>query len=295
MTAIKLSRAALQGRSTEAWLLAVLAIGFGPVLYELANNEWARADSGQGPIVLALSGYLFAKAWLATERVQPPAGTAGIAWLPVLVVAAAGYFIGFVGEISQVAYGSLLVFLTAAVLGFQPTHRWKAFIFPILFLFFSIPLPGFIVDPITMPMKLLVSTITENILYAAGYPISRTGVILNIGPYQLLVADACAGLRTLFTLEALGLLYLNMVEYASPIRNVGLAVLIVPISIIANTLRVIILCLVTYHLGDEAGQGFLHEFAGLVLFMFGLVLLLLVDGVLRGVSRRIHLWKAVQS
>ena len=61
------------------------------------------------------------------------------------------------------------------------------------------------------------------ILFGVGYPIARTGVILQIGQYQLLVADACAGLHTLFSLEAMGLLYLNVVRHSSLLRNVLLA------------------------------------------------------------------------
>ena len=95
--------------------------------------------------------------------------------------------------------------------------------------------------------------------------------MLQIGQYQLLVADACAGLQTLLTLEALGLFYLNVVRHTSAVRNVALALLIVPISFSANVIRVIALTLVTYYFGDAAGQGFLHGFAGMVLFLTALV------------------------
>jgi exosortase/archaeosortase family protein len=106
-------------------------------------------------------------------------------------------------------------------------------------------------------------------------------VILQIGQYQLLVADACAGMRTLFMLEALGVLYLELVRHASWFRNVALAVLIVPISFVANVARVVILCLLTYYFGDEVGQGFLHGFAGIVLFLCGLALMVATDMLLR--------------
>jgi hypothetical protein len=89
-----------------------------------------------------------------------------------------------------------------------------------------------------MPMKMAVSWGTEVLLFAAGYPISRSGVILQIGQYQLLVADACAGLQTLLTLEALGLFYLNLMRHPSAFRNIGLALLIIPISFSANVIRV---------------------------------------------------------
>jgi exosortase len=108
----------------------------------------------------------------------------------------------------------------------------------------------------------------------------RSGVILTVGPYQLLVADACSGLNSLFTLEALGLLYMNLMNYKSALRNTLLAILILPISFLANVTRVIILVLVTYYFGDEAGQGFVHSMAGMVLFMVALGLMFPTDKLL---------------
>jgi exosortase B len=134
-------------------------------------------------------------------------------------------------------------------------------------------------------MKMAVSYMAENILFSVGYPIARSGVILQIGQYKLLVADACAGLHTLFTLEALGLLYLNIVRHDALFRNVALAILIVPISFAANVIRVITLTLITYHFGDEAGQGFLHGFAGMVLFLSALLLIIGVDSALQAVVK----------
>jgi exosortase/archaeosortase family protein len=145
---------------------------------------------------------------------------------------------------------------------------------------FLVPLPSTVVEALTQPMKLAVSACVDWLLQALGYPVARSGVTLYLGPYQLLVANACAGLNTLFTLEALGLLYLHVVQSASAARNITLGMLIVPISFCANVLRVMALCLITYYLGDEAGQGFLHGFAGMVLFGSALGLTFLCDGVI---------------
>ncbi|MDP1183544.1 archaeosortase/exosortase family protein, partial [Klebsiella pneumoniae] len=83
--------------------------------------------------------------------------------------------------------------------------------------------------------------------------------------------------NSMFTLEALGLLYMNIMNYQSAARNLLMALAIVPISFVANIVRVCILVLVTYHFGDEAGQGFVHGFAGLVLFIVALSLILTFD------------------
>ena len=162
----------------------------------------------------------------------------------------------------------------------------KVWWFPIVFLVFSIPLPNMIVDLITQPLKNWVSVIAENVLYAVGYPIARVGITLMIGQYQLLVADACSGLNSMFSLSALGVLYLYMMRHDSWLRNLIIIGAILPIAFVANICRVMVLVLITYHLGDEAGQGFLHGFAGMILFVVALVMLFSLDGFLALFFRR---------
>jgi EpsI family protein len=164
-------------------------------------------------------------------------------------------------------------------------RTWSRMWFAFFFMLFMIPLPASVVDAVTQPLKIGVSYATEHLLYWAGYPIARSGVILTIGQYQLLVADACAGLNSLFVLEALGLLYMNLVRHSSVVRNVVLATLIVPISFTANTIRIIFLALITFYFGDAAGQGFVHGFSGIVLFLSALLLIIGVDGVISRIVR----------
>jgi exosortase B len=176
--------------------------------------------------------------------------------------------------------GSQIVTLIGLLLVFKGWRALRLMWFPLFFLLFMVPLPETLVTAVTTPLKAAVSTMAELLLYKLGYPIGRSGVTLYVGQYQLLVADACAGLNSMFTLEALGLLYMNLMSYTNVARNVTLALLIIPISFCANVVRVMILVLVTYYFGDEAGQGFVHGFAGMVLFGVALVLMLTVDRVL---------------
>jgi exosortase/archaeosortase family protein len=66
-------------------------------------------------------------------------------------------------------------------------------------------------------------------------------------------------------------------------------VLIVPISFTSNVLRVCTLALITYHLGDEAGQGFLHNFSGMVLFLTALILIIAVDALIQKLAEKFNL------
>ena len=198
----------------------------------------------------------------------------------VFVIALLLYIIGRSQQVLILEVGSFIWMLTAILLIKRGSSALKILWFPLFFMLFMIPLPEALVIMLTMPMKMAVSYVTEHILYWANYPIARNGVILQIGQYQLLVADACAGLQTLLTLESLGLFYLNVVRHTSVFRNVTLAILIIPISFAANVIRVITLTLITYYFGDAAGQGFMHGFAGMVLFLSALILIISIDTLL---------------
>ena len=263
------------------WFPVLVGIGmlFIPTIVDLARTLWQNDDQVHGPIVLTVALYLF---WSLRNDVldAPIAQKPGIGW-PLLIIGLITYTLGRSQGLAIFEIGSLLILLPAILLLMRGSKGLKAVWFPIFFLFFMIPLPGPIVDTLTIPMKIAVSYVTENVLYNVGYPISRNGVILYMGQYQLLVADACAGLHTLFSLEALGLLYLHIVKHESWTRNTALAILIIPISFTANVIRVITLTLITYYFGDEAGQGFVHSFAGMVLFVTALMLIIATDSLLR--------------
>lgn len=263
--------------------LAYLAV-FLPSYWNLSHTVWASDEQGHGPIILAVSFWLLyqqrAALWSAPVR---PSYLMG---LPLLLLGAACYAFGRSQSILLLEISSQIILLAAMVLLLLGTKALKTVWFPLFFMIFMVPLPEVLVTALTTPLKSAVSAVASNILYATGYPVGRAGVVLTVGPYQLLVADACAGLNSMFTLEALGMLYMKLMNYTSVGRNITLALLLVPISFVANVVRVMILVLVTYHMGDEAGQGFIHGFAGMVLFMVALMLMLVVDKILNLIWHR---------
>lgn len=289
MTTVHHSSCASDSVQPPAWYgLAIVALGlcamYLPSFVDLFRGLWSRDEQAHGPIVLAISCWLFYRKWPAMWRASSGSATSAAGW-PVFILGLLLYVIGRSQDILIFEIGSLIWLLAALLLLLRGGKALKAQWFPLFFMLFMIPLPGPLVDAVTMPMKMAVSYAAESVLYDVGYPIARQGVILQIGQYKLLVADACAGLHTLFTLEALGLLYLNLVRHNSAFRNIALAILIVPISFTANVIRVMTLTLITYHFGDAAGQGFLHGFAGMVLFLSALLLIIGVDSLLQVVVK----------
>lgn len=261
-------------------IMVGLALLYLPSLYDLFTGIWAQDEQFHGPIVLAISLWLLQRNWARMEQVSQGEQPSAWGW-PLVVIALFLYALGRSQGIGIFEVGSVIWLLAGLLLLLRGGRALKAQWFALFFMLFMVPLPAQVVDLVTMPMKMAVSYVAENVLYLAGYPIGRNGVVLQIGQYMLLVADACAGLHTLLTLEALGLLYLNLVRRDSLFRNIALAVLIVPISFTANVIRVMALSLITYHFGNEAGQGFLHGFAGMVLFLSALLLIISTDTLLQ--------------
>jgi len=135
----------------------------------------------------------------------------------------------------------------------------RTLIFPVAFTLFVIPVPGTLLDQLLLPLKQLVSAIVDNGLHALGYPIARNGVVLMIGQYDLLIADACSGLNSMVALSGLGLIYTYVVG-RSRWHNAMLLLSVLPVAFAANVIRVMTLLLITYYFGDGAGRTF-HDSA----------------------------------
>ena len=244
----------------------------------LDRTIWNVVGQGHGPVMLALT------LWLIWQRLPAfaalPGNSASVAGGITLTLGLLIYVVGHSQDILFMDVGSQILVLGGAALLYKGWAGLKLMWFPLFFILFIVPIPGSIVDQVTAPLKAAVSYTAENLLYALHFPIGRSGVTLTIGPYQLLVADACAGLNSIFALEAIGVFYLSVIGHTSKLRNMLIAAMILPISFISNVTRVVTLVLVTYYFGDAVGQGFVHSFAGILLFMLATALTICTDAVL---------------
>lgn len=269
------------GKATRLeWLpvLAGLLVLYAPTFYVLGAGHWQQDDGAHGPIILAVIVWLIWKK--RAVLFVPPIDTAPVSGIGLVVFGLLLYVLGRSQEIALFETSALIPLLVGVLLAMRGGAALRALWFPILFVAFMVPLPGIFVDALTGPLKQNVSRIAEQLLYTAGYPVARSGVVISIGQYQLLIADACAGLHSMFSLAALGLLFMYLAARASLLHNAIMLASILPIAFIANIVRVLLLMLITYHFGDEAGQGFLHGATGIVLLLVALISLFALDAVL---------------
>ncbi len=273
------------GVAIAEWLpvLLGLMVLYVPTLHDLASMIWIRDDEFHGAVVLLVV------MWLIWDRrevlLSPPTDTARAPGIALLIFGLLLYVLGRALGILIFQVASLIPVLAGTLLAMRGWSALRALWFMLLFSAYLVPLPGYVQDSLTLPLSQAIAAIADYILYAAGYPIAHQGVTLIVGQYQLRVVDACAGLNSMFSLSAIGLLYLYLKRYRSWFHNALILLSLLPIAFFANIGRVVILVLVTYHLGDDAGQGFLHGFSGIALFVFALMGVLLLDAMMLKLAR----------
>jgi exosortase len=272
---------------TQQWPLAAgmsaLAV---PTIISLAQGPWQEESGVHGVIVLVTGLWLVLRRWDDILRMRIP----GNSLLTGIVLAAALliYVAGRAFEFISIETAALLLAMTAVTYQYWGMAVLRMLWFPILYLGFVIPLPGWLLDTITMPLKELVSQLVTNVLADLGYPIARQGVTLYVGAYQLLVEDACAGLNSLISLSAIGLFYVYLLRGSNPTYSLLLLLMVIPIAVLANCVRVAALVLITYYLGNAWAQGYLHNFAGMVTFVSALLLIFVLDWVLTPLRNRLE-------
>lgn len=267
------------GMAIALLLAAGVAVLYVPTVIRLVDQVWSTAEQGHGPLILGLCAWM---AWQRRLRLAALPDTPNW-WLgvPFLACSLAAYVLGHSQGILGLESASLVGLLAALLLCFRGLAGLRVMALPLAFMLFTVPLPGILVQTLTLPLKVAVSAAAEWLLHAVDYPVGRMGVVLVIGQYQMMVADACAGLNSMFTLEALGFLWMSLRPRSTPARDALLALVILPISFIANVVRVIVLVLVTYHFGDAAGQGFAHGFSGIVLFLAAVLMMIVAEAAIR--------------
>jgi exosortase B len=258
------------------WLLWLpIALGFAalyvPTYMSLARGPWNDEQNAHGPFVLLVVVWLFYRHRAALSAL-PGKGKLWAGGILLLF----GLLLFLIGRAVEVVYFEAFSQIPVVAGLLLVLFGWRGvgvMSFALLYMIFLVPLPGVVIDAATGPLKQLVSVIAENVLYHAGYPIARNGVVLTIGQYQMLVADACSGLNSMYSLSAMGLLFLYIIGTDGWVRKALLLASILPIAFVANILRVVTLVLVTYYFGDEAGQGFVHGFSGILLFVLSMLML----------------------
>lgn len=270
---------------------AALVTAYVPTYMKLIAGPWRTEQEGHGPLIILAALWI---AWQNRHALKDVAiSPAPFAGWAILLAGLVMMVVGRSQDVLMVEVLSEIPAISGCVILLAGWKVFRVFLFPIGFLVFSAPPPGWLVDAGTVPLKALVSDMVTQVLYSFGYPVAQNGVMIMIGSYQLLVKDACAGMNSIYALSAIGIFYVYAISSGSRFHNAILLLSILPITIAANFLRVLALVLIAYYGGVDAVEGVYHEITGVALFVVALALLFLLDQVLHGVaSLRLKVWTA---
>ncbi|WP_299309989.1 exosortase V [uncultured Croceicoccus sp.] len=248
-----------------------------PTFIRVAKEHWTTESGVHGPIILATGLWLIwrEREWITAHRIVHD----GWLWILPFLTLSSLWLLARMFQIVSVESAALYLLLVGSGWLYFGAAVVKRLWFPILYLAFMVVLPASVVDQVTQPLKLWISFAAASLLDLTGYPVASTGAIIQIGQYQLLVEDACAGLMSLFSLSAIGLFYVYLVAGNDSRRAVILMAAILPMAVLSNLVRVIVLALLTYHAGSKAAQGFMHDMAGLLTFSVSLAGMFAADAV----------------
>jgi exosortase len=276
--------AAAESRSVNLAFLGALGASFFvaylPTYVKLAGGAWQSEQEGHGPFIMIMAAWA---AWLQRDKLRSidlrPAPIAG--WI-TLLLSLLTMAITRSQDLLMVEFATQIPVLLGCILLIGGWAMARIFAFPLAFLVFSIPPPGWLLDAFTVPLKVWVSDVVSNFLYNLGYPVAQNGVIIMIGSYELMVKDACSGMNSIFVLPAIGFFYALEFVPDDPLRKLILILSTVPIAILANIFRVLALVLGAYYLGVDRIEGLFHNATGIALWVFALILFFLFDRALVG-------------
>jgi exosortase len=266
---------------------AVLAVGvlaiIIPSLITLARWSWSTESGAHGPIVLATG------LWLIWHQRHLAAGSRPAPLFPTVLLLMVALPVYYVGRVTQIllmeglALFAICITVAALHLGWRTVGR---FWFPILYLMFMLSPPENWLFVATRPLKAMLATSSVELMSALGANIAGTANIILINGYQLQVASACSGVNSLIGITAIGLFYIYLRHGSQPRYAAAMLLALIPVAILTNFIRIIVLILVTQWFGDGTIFSLTHDFGGIALFVVALLLLFSFDELLHPLGRR---------
>lgn len=254
---------------TIAWVSALLAICYTPVLLKLVDQWIGDPDMGHGFFVPVIAAAI---AWHKRGQIAGKLPKPNWWGLAIMIWAGFQLYIATLGAELFLTRTSFVISIIGAVLLLGGTEYLRVFAFPLFLLFFMVPIPAVIYNQLTFPLQITASKVAENVIDWLQIPVIREGNVLVLPQQTLNVVEACSGIRSLLTLTFLSLVYGYIFEKRAWVR-VALFLSTIPIAIAANAGRVAFTGVVS-QFKPELAEGWFHEAQGGVIFMIALAILI---------------------
>ncbi|MFH1413965.1 MAG: exosortase/archaeosortase family protein [Candidatus Omnitrophota bacterium] len=241
-------------------------------------ERYTAADTyySHGFLVPLVTGVLI---WLKRDELKGKKWEFSRLGLSLIIISLMIHFLSIMLEVFFVSGFSILMLVFGISLFLFGRNITKKILFPLSFLIFMFPLPLVAINAISFPMKLFVTRCVVFVLQSAlNFPVRNEGFEVFFPNGTMVVENPCSGLRSLIVMLALGSIFAYLLKEKA-IKRIALFLCTIPIALIANISRVLLLSLVLYIYGPETTKGFIHDFSGFLMFAIAFVGLWLLWGV----------------
>ena len=251
--------------------LAALTLYFYQGLHWLVVREWTRSEYSHGMLIPLVS---IAIVWLKRREVTHFGDDGSWGGIPILLGALAIALVGQIATIYLVVHVALVLAIIGTTISFLGWRVARVFWFPLVYLFFMIPLPDFLVVKLSASMQLLSSSLGVSFIRLFGISVFLDGNVIDLGNFKMQVVEACNGLRYLFPLMSFGFLIAYL--YQAPFWQRALVFLsTIPITIVMNSIRIGLIGVLYAYFSVDAATGVLHDFEGWAVFIVCIAILLI--------------------
>lgn len=208
--------------------------------------------------------------WRERRRFSEARERGSVFGLVLIGIALLGHVVSMRAGIFMTQGYSLVLLLFGLSLFFYGRRATRTVWFPLGYLVLMLPMPPYLMNVIAFRLKVFAASMGSGIAVGLGIPLVRSGMTIHIPAGSLRIADPCSGLRSLIALVALGALFAYLTR-GKVWKRLVLFASAVPLAVLANVIRISVLCVVANVWGIDAALGFFHDFSGLLLFVIAFV------------------------
>jgi exosortase len=258
----------------DSWKLysvgAIFLLAYVPVLMVMWT-KWFSRDSyySHGILIPFVTGYLI---WQMKDELKSIPYKSSFWTMPVILLGITLYLLSALFRINFAAGFSMLIVLFGLVLFFFGENVFKRMIFPLFFLVFMVPLPDQTIVNMSFHLKLFAAKIAALTLNNMHIPALQEGSIIKMRSTHVTVDDVCSGLRSLISLTALGSIFAYWMK-SNMFKRILLFLSTIPIAVITNVCRVVILASISEIWGAQYATGIVHDATGFLVFGIAFILL----------------------
>lgn len=207
----------------------------------------------------------------APKRVFWPAGA-------LFLFALALHWLGVLAQQPRISAAAFILVLFSLPSFLYGPAVASNILFPCSYLVFSIPLN--FLDSMTSPLRIFATRVAGFVLNGIGIAMTRVGSGLyseEVGGFN--VAPECSGLRSLLAMTALIAFY-AWFSQKTLLKKWLLFLASIPIAIVANICRIVLVVVVARFFGRELALGLWHDYSGYPIFVISVLLVLAFDRLL---------------